>query len=250
MGIDQLGFQSVHPGYLKILQMGNTDPNNTNSGKRVRGQASCINRGNHRSVIIRPVSHHSSVVIRHNQSVGHHSDDSVVPIRHDTSVCRSQRGSISGSQSIIGSIYLTRNGNFSLLKISTSLVTSNIVGTSLELKSVKEFSYLSSQLHFSSLIPTIRTHIWFYLARKLLSARTKLNTARNTYPEDHTHRRTFYSTVAKTHQLTSSSRSLSNVKPGFLTCINRKRYSRRAQRHQSRSKKGRNRRQSTGEVFE
>ncbi|KZV39404.1 tryptophan aminotransferase-related protein 3 [Dorcoceras hygrometricum] len=35
-------------------------------------------------------------------------------------------------------IDLTRHGNFSLLKIATSLVTSNTAGTSLELKSVKE----------------------------------------------------------------------------------------------------------------
>ncbi|KZV43752.1 Leucine-rich repeat receptor-like protein kinase [Dorcoceras hygrometricum] len=47
-----------------------------------------INRGNHRSVIFRPISHHSSVVFRHNQSVGHHSDDRFGPFRHDTSVCR------------------------------------------------------------------------------------------------------------------------------------------------------------------
>ncbi|KZV37840.1 mitogen-activated protein kinase 9-like [Dorcoceras hygrometricum] len=33
MGIDQLGFQSVQLGYLKILQMDNTDPNNTKAGK-------------------------------------------------------------------------------------------------------------------------------------------------------------------------------------------------------------------------
>ncbi|KZV24417.1 hypothetical protein F511_23737 [Dorcoceras hygrometricum] len=33
MVIDQLGFQSVQLGYLKILQMGNTDPNNTKAGK-------------------------------------------------------------------------------------------------------------------------------------------------------------------------------------------------------------------------
>ncbi|KZV50355.1 3-ketoacyl-CoA thiolase 2, peroxisomal [Dorcoceras hygrometricum] len=41
------------------------------------------------------ITHHSSVVFRHDESVGHHSDDSVGPFRHDTSVCRSQRGSIS-----------------------------------------------------------------------------------------------------------------------------------------------------------
>ncbi|KZV13658.1 NBS-LRR resistance protein [Dorcoceras hygrometricum] len=48
--------------------------------------------GNHRSVIFRPVSHHSSVVFRYDNSVDHHSDDSVGPFGHDYSVSRSQRG--------------------------------------------------------------------------------------------------------------------------------------------------------------
>ncbi|KZV19192.1 hypothetical protein F511_38994 [Dorcoceras hygrometricum] len=47
-----------------------------------------------------PSAHHSSVVFRHNQSVGHHYDDSVGLFRHDTSVGQSQRGSQSGHQSI------------------------------------------------------------------------------------------------------------------------------------------------------
>ncbi|KZV19724.1 hypothetical protein F511_34953 [Dorcoceras hygrometricum] len=142
--------------------------------------AQCINRGNHRSVIIRPVSHHSSVVFRHNQSVGHHFDDSVVPFRHDTSVCRSQRGSLSG-------------------------MTASIAQT----------------------------------AYSLVTAHTTGGTVRELNPEAHTHRRTLYSTVAKTHQLTASLRSLSNVEPGFLTGINRKIKSRRALRQQSCSKQRR-----------
>ncbi|KZV25344.1 hypothetical protein F511_26262 [Dorcoceras hygrometricum] len=47
-----------------------------------------------------PSAHHSSVVFRHNQSVGHHSDDSVGLFRHNSSVGQSQRGSQSGRQSI------------------------------------------------------------------------------------------------------------------------------------------------------
>ncbi|KZV31940.1 putative glycosyltransferase [Dorcoceras hygrometricum] len=93
------------------------------------------------------------------------------------------------------------HGNLSLLKLAALLVTPNSAGTSLELKSVKEISYLSSQLHFSSLIPTVRTHILFYLAKQLLTARTKLKTARNTYPEAHTVSRKLYSTVARTYEL-------------------------------------------------
>ncbi|KZV33589.1 peroxisomal biogenesis factor 6-like [Dorcoceras hygrometricum] len=103
MGIDQLKFQSVQLDYLTILQLGTQTPkqskrrkiNTRNRSTRPANQLAvqlnrafiptqCINRGNHRSVIIRPVSHHSSVVFRHNQSVGHHSNDSVGPFRHDT----------------------------------------------------------------------------------------------------------------------------------------------------------------------
>ncbi|KZV38774.1 hypothetical protein F511_19923 [Dorcoceras hygrometricum] len=55
--------------------------------------------GNNRSMIFKAgqsITHHSSVVFRHDDSIGHDSDDSVGPFRHDTSVCRSQRGSFSG----------------------------------------------------------------------------------------------------------------------------------------------------------
>ncbi|KZV52435.1 hypothetical protein F511_34310 [Dorcoceras hygrometricum] len=44
MGIDQLKFQSVQLGYLMILQMGNTDPNNIKSGKRIRGPSAITAR--------------------------------------------------------------------------------------------------------------------------------------------------------------------------------------------------------------
>ncbi|KZV32749.1 hypothetical protein F511_31459 [Dorcoceras hygrometricum] len=44
MGIDQLKFQSVQLGYLMILQMGNTDPNNTKAGKRIRGPSAITAR--------------------------------------------------------------------------------------------------------------------------------------------------------------------------------------------------------------
>ncbi|KZV39311.1 hypothetical protein F511_22968 [Dorcoceras hygrometricum] len=106
-------------------------------------------------------------------------------------------------------------------------------------KSVKASQYSAQILASTTYCLRSRTQIWFYLSQQLLTARTKLKTSRNTYPESHTHRRMLYSTVVKTHQLTASSRSLSNVEPGFLTGINRKSYSRRAQRHQSRSKQRR-----------
>ncbi|KZV53565.1 mitogen-activated protein kinase kinase kinase YODA-like [Dorcoceras hygrometricum] len=41
-GIDQLALHSVQLGYLKILKMGNTYPNNTKAGKQIRVQASVL----------------------------------------------------------------------------------------------------------------------------------------------------------------------------------------------------------------
>ncbi|KZV34159.1 hypothetical protein F511_40295 [Dorcoceras hygrometricum] len=40
MGIDQLALHSVQLGYLKILQVGNTDPKDTKAGKEIRGPIS------------------------------------------------------------------------------------------------------------------------------------------------------------------------------------------------------------------
>ncbi|KZV21460.1 Acyl-CoA dehydrogenase-related isoform 1 [Dorcoceras hygrometricum] len=55
-----------------------------------------------------PSAHHSSVVFRHDKSVGHHSDDSVGLFRHNKSVGQSQRGSQSGHQSICQAQYISR----------------------------------------------------------------------------------------------------------------------------------------------
>ncbi|KZV37459.1 Glycosyltransferase family 61 protein [Dorcoceras hygrometricum] len=56
--------------------------------------------------LLDPSAHHSSVVFRHDKSVGHHSDDSVGLFTHDKSVGQSQRGSQSGHQSICQAQYL------------------------------------------------------------------------------------------------------------------------------------------------
>ncbi|KZV43214.1 hypothetical protein F511_36349 [Dorcoceras hygrometricum] len=58
-----------------------------------------------------PSAHHSSVVFRHDKSVGHHSDDSVGIFRHDKSIGQSQRGSQSGHQSICLAQYVCMNAN-------------------------------------------------------------------------------------------------------------------------------------------
>ncbi|KZV43768.1 hypothetical protein F511_11222 [Dorcoceras hygrometricum] len=58
-----------------------------------------------------PSAHHSSVVFRHDKSVGHHSDDSVAHFRHDKSVGQSQRGSQLGHQSICQAQYVCMNAD-------------------------------------------------------------------------------------------------------------------------------------------
>ncbi|KZV51670.1 hypothetical protein F511_32022 [Dorcoceras hygrometricum] len=160
MGIDQLGFQSVQLDYLKILQLGNTDPNNKNHENKYETQTTPKQENKYevkpqyeelskqlnmqhainqcyecmraiKDRIARPASqlanqsveplyhaqrvsrwkssvrdlqgpsaHHSSVVFRHDKSVGHHPDDSVGLFKHNKSVGQSQRGSQSGHQSI------------------------------------------------------------------------------------------------------------------------------------------------------
>ncbi|KZV57737.1 LRR receptor-like serine/threonine-protein kinase [Dorcoceras hygrometricum] len=141
MGIDQLNLHSIQLGYLKILQEGNTDPNNTKQENKykvkpqyeelskqlimrhaisrcyecMRAIKDRIDRPVYQLEIISieplyhaqqvsqwkssvhdlhdPSAHHSSVVFRHDKSVGHHSDDSVGLFRHEKSVGQSQRGS-------------------------------------------------------------------------------------------------------------------------------------------------------------
>ncbi|KZV14352.1 hypothetical protein F511_43573 [Dorcoceras hygrometricum] len=179
MGIDQLGFQSVQLGYLKILKMGNTDPNNTKAGKRIR-----VYQPGKSSVRDHQARQPSQLGGFQTQLISWSpTDDSVGPFRHDTSVCRSQSGSISD---------LTQARQLQFAQLASSLVTKNATETSWELNS-----------------------------------------------EAHTDRRKLYSTVVRTYELTASSLSLSNVDSGHLTGINRKSYSRRAQRHQSRSKQRR-----------
>ncbi|KZV57451.1 mediator-associated protein 1-like [Dorcoceras hygrometricum] len=155
MGIDQLNLHSVQLGYLKILQMGNTETTQKQENKYevkpqyeelskqlnmqhainqcyecMRAIKDRIARTASRLAIISieplyhaqqvsrwkssvrdlqdPSAHQSSVVFRHDKSVGHHSDDSVGLFRHnkhDNSVGQSQRGSQSGHQSICQAQY-------------------------------------------------------------------------------------------------------------------------------------------------
>ncbi|KZV42657.1 hypothetical protein F511_29527 [Dorcoceras hygrometricum] len=124
-----------------------------------------------------PSAHHSSVVFRHDKSVGHHSDDSVGLFRHDKSVGQSQRGSQSGHQSICQAQYiLTRHG--------TTIEASQL------LPDFENPSSLRSERCSSS------------------TSLPKLETTRNAHPETQTSRRTNELLCTKTQQLRTSSPTL------------------------------------------
>ncbi|KZV56876.1 hypothetical protein F511_26118 [Dorcoceras hygrometricum] len=172
MGIDQLGFQSVQLGYLKILQMGNIDPNNTKAGKRIRGPsaitARCLSDKNNQSVTTLMIALYLSGMTH--LSAGHN-------------VALSQ-------------FYLNRSHQGT----ATSAC--------------------------SNFLPR-----W--------SRPTQQGLPWSSNPEAQTYRRKLYSTVVRTHKLTDSSRSLSNVDSSHLTGINRKSYSRLSSTPPSRSKQRR-----------
>ncbi|KZV41674.1 3-hydroxyisobutyryl-CoA hydrolase-like protein 3, mitochondrial [Dorcoceras hygrometricum] len=238
MRIDQLGFQSVQLGYLKILQMGNADPNNTKAGKeyevkphlytrtvyqpgkssvRASGPSAITARWysdtTNQSVTTPMIALYlsgtthlsaghnvalSQVLNRSKAQYNSHSTYFMPQIlaRYVQAVNKSKTRTFNSEYAT--STDLTRHGNYSLLKIATSLVTFNTAGTSLELKSLElslkqpESLPKSSRTLGSSFVKTFDQHCYFAF--------------------------------------------LSSVDSGHLTGINRKSYSRRAQRHQSRSK--------------
>ncbi|KZV15912.1 EGF domain-specific O-linked N-acetylglucosamine transferase-like [Dorcoceras hygrometricum] len=71
-----------------------------------------------------PPAHHSSVVFRHNQTVGHHSDDSVGLFRHDTFVGQSQRGSKSDFTTSITAMFTLKTAKSAQFVPSTADSTS------------------------------------------------------------------------------------------------------------------------------
>ncbi|KZV58434.1 hypothetical protein F511_30706 [Dorcoceras hygrometricum] len=88
-----------------------------------------------------PSAHHSSVVFRHNQSVCHHSDDSVGLFRHDTSVGQSQRGSKSGHQSICQSS--SRCMNVCQFNIQCTMHTIQYVKTECKTQSIHKLYHVN-----------------------------------------------------------------------------------------------------------
>ncbi|KZV23579.1 hypothetical protein F511_35936 [Dorcoceras hygrometricum] len=155
-------------------------------------------------------AHHSSVVFRHDKSVGHHSDDSVGLFRHDKSVCQSQRGSQSGHQSICQAQYIPQMHN----------------RTSWKLESVsKPQNQLTSSINqnLNTLIPTARTILKFLTILR---------------------RRTHETDFSKTLRTPVATRFHTNANSGLQMGSNRKINSQRIQRHQNHS----NHRQRTAKI--
>ncbi|KZV43191.1 hypothetical protein F511_12836 [Dorcoceras hygrometricum] len=179
----------------------------------------CINRENHRSMIIEarhPISQLGGIL--------HHSDDSVGPFRHDTSVCRSQRGSNLGSS-------INQSGSRCMHECHSMLNSKCI-----------QYQYVKQNInnHTSFNLPQQisqrhgRTHpkqIRFLLTSStLVEAILYLKFKSPEQPN---------STRFRSHKKLRTNRFfvlLSNADPGLLESISRKSNPKGTQRHQSRSK--------------
>ncbi|KZV18962.1 hypothetical protein F511_28068 [Dorcoceras hygrometricum] len=184
-GIDQLYHYSVQPGYLKILQMGNTDPRHKSrkTNTRIIGQlCQCINRqvissrlyttayqpGNHRSVIIGPVS------------------PSQLGGRHSYPVVTAPMIAL----------------DFSARLISRPVTTWHTIGSSNQIYQFRlkmhgrthgqQPAFTWFENHGSKLTGTeicARTKRKFYLATQALTTRTKLKTTKDAHPKIQASRR-------------------------------------------------------------
>ncbi|KZV57250.1 hypothetical protein F511_36694 [Dorcoceras hygrometricum] len=163
-------------GCLKILQMGNTDPNNTKAGKQIRGQASVRRAKNQlimQHVIIDAMKCMRAIKDRIARPVYQLAiiSSASIPARcinrgnhwHNSSVVQSQRGFQSGHQSIVNQAQdkLSRTSNL-LRKLNKQLMS-------------------SSNQNFSVAIPTVKNLTPVLLVGKVLASNTKLRTVGISY---------------------------------------------------------------------
>ncbi|KZV54150.1 pentatricopeptide repeat-containing protein mitochondrial [Dorcoceras hygrometricum] len=172
MGIDQLGFQSVQLGYLKILQMGNTDPDNTKAGKEYE---SSLFRASHGSV-------HN--IITGNQRNG--DRPAGVPVcpawlPEDPANGQHRPRQHKSRKRIRG---LTRARKLHPAQTASSLASTNTAGTTWDLKSVKASKYSAQIRTPITYCLRSRTQIWFYKSTQAQLAKIKLKLFENTYPEE------------------------------------------------------------------
>ncbi|KZV49541.1 hypothetical protein F511_25140 [Dorcoceras hygrometricum] len=121
-----------------------------------------------------PSAHHSSVVFRHNKSVGHHYDDSVGLFRHNSS-------KLSRTSNLLGKLNIQRMP--------------------------------SSNQNFLVAIPTVKNLTPVLLLNKVLESNTKLRTLGISYPTAGTSRRTIgFHCTKKSAASRSSPRSLHSFK--------------------------------------
>ncbi|KZV18596.1 hypothetical protein F511_41375 [Dorcoceras hygrometricum] len=90
MGIDQLNLHSVQLGYLKILQMGNADPNNTKAGKQIRGSVNPSQLGGRHS---NPVVTTPMIALDFSGTTTQSASHNVALISGHRSVCQAQYNS-------------------------------------------------------------------------------------------------------------------------------------------------------------
>ncbi|KZV45427.1 peroxisome biogenesis protein 1 [Dorcoceras hygrometricum] len=87
MGIDQLNLHSVQLGYLKILQMGNADPNNTKAGKQIRGSVNPSQLGGRHS---NPIVTTPMIALDFSGTTTQSASHNVALISGHQSICQAQ----------------------------------------------------------------------------------------------------------------------------------------------------------------
>ncbi|KZV19292.1 flavonol sulfotransferase-like [Dorcoceras hygrometricum] len=135
-----------------------------------------------------PSAHHSSVVFRHNQSVGHHSDDSIGLFRHDTSVGQSQRGSQSGQNTKLKQFNKLSHVNHRIT--SADLITS--ITAMSTLKAVKSAQFVPSTADFYLNRFTKAGHKQLKQVCFLVLRQSRQDAPRASNPEAETSGRTIY----------------------------------------------------------
>ncbi|KZV46611.1 hypothetical protein F511_39012 [Dorcoceras hygrometricum] len=168
-----------------------------------------------------PSAHHSSVVFRHEKSVGHHSDDSIGLFRHNKSVGQSQHGSQSGHQSICQAQYDSINfTNCNTYKhrihISRSITSITAMFT---LKAVKSAQFVPSIAEINlnrflqGTVPQLK-QVSFFLISKILADTSCELKSRNSNQQNN-QRTSLYEDTATSH-------FFSNVDSGLQMGSNRK----------------------------
>ncbi|KZV23712.1 hypothetical protein F511_07189 [Dorcoceras hygrometricum] len=178
MGIDQLGFQSVKLGYLKILQMGKAPGKSSVCDLQAR-QPSQLGGSDTTNLLIT-----TPMIALDLSGTTHLSADHNVALSQVLN--RSKAHYVCMNAMKLKSDFNHAQRTAQRLQPPQLCLLAGLKNNSKScsgLKSVKAPQYSAQILASTTYCLWSRTQIWFYLSKQLLTARTKLKTAEITYPK-------------------------------------------------------------------